>query len=156
MTVEVVTDILKWFPFLLCDKCSVTPVLLLFSIFSLFLSLTVVTWLPCSSLKRPQVIKITSEPVLVWSPLSGMLFPTSHVLSHFTHISAHREALRENFPRHRARRAPPRVTRCCISVTRSVVSDSSGPHGPQPARLLCPWDSPGQNAGVGCHSLLQG
>ena len=26
----------------------------------------------------------------------------------------------------------------------------------QPARLLCPWDSPGQNTGVGCHALLQG
>ena len=25
-----------------------------------------------------------------------------------------------------------------------------------PARLLCPWDSPGQNTGVGCHALLQG
>ena len=24
-----------------------------------------------------------------------------------------------------------------------------------PARLLCPWDSPGKNTGVGCHSLLQ-
>ena len=23
-------------------------------------------------------------------------------------------------------------------------------------RLLCPWDFPGQNTGVGCHSLLQG
>ena len=22
--------------------------------------------------------------------------------------------------------------------------------------LLCPWDSPGKNAGIGCHSLLQG
>ena len=30
------------------------------------------------------------------------------------------------------------------------------PHGLQPARLLCPWDSPGKNTGVGCHSLLQG
>ena len=26
----------------------------------------------------------------------------------------------------------------------------------QPARLLCPWNSPGKNTGVGCHSLLQG
>ena len=26
----------------------------------------------------------------------------------------------------------------------------------QPARLLCPWDSPGKNAAVGCHALLQG
>ena len=29
------------------------------------------------------------------------------------------------------------------------------PHGLQPTRLLCPWDSPGKNTGVGCHSLLQ-
>ena len=26
----------------------------------------------------------------------------------------------------------------------------------QPSRLLCPWDSPGKNTGVGCHFLLQG
>ena len=26
----------------------------------------------------------------------------------------------------------------------------------QPARLFCPWDSPGKNTGVGCHFLLQG
>ena len=30
------------------------------------------------------------------------------------------------------------------------------PQGLQPARLLCPWNSPGKNTGVGCHSLLQG
>ena len=30
------------------------------------------------------------------------------------------------------------------------------PHGLQPARLLCPWDSPGKITGVGCHFLLQG
>ena len=35
-------------------------------------------------------------------------------------------------------------------------SDSLSPHGPQPARLLCPWDSPGKNTGVGCPALLQG
>ena len=28
-------------------------------------------------------------------------------------------------------------------------------HRWQPTRLLCPWDSPGKNNGVGCHSLLQ-
>ena len=38
----------------------------------------------------------------------------------------------------------------------SVVSDSLRPRGLQPARLLCPWDSPGKNTGVGCHFLLQG
>ena len=30
------------------------------------------------------------------------------------------------------------------------------PYGPQPARLLSPWDSPGKNTGVGCYVLLQG
>ena len=29
-------------------------------------------------------------------------------------------------------------------------------YGPQPARFLCLWDSPGKNTGVGCHFLLQG
>ena len=40
------------------------------------------------------------------------------------------------------------------SVSRSVLSDSVT-CGLQPARLLCPWNSPGKNTGVGCHSLLQ-
>ena len=35
-------------------------------------------------------------------------------------------------------------------------SDSLRPHGLQPARLLCPWDFPSKNTGVGCHFLLQG
>ena len=35
--------------------------------------------------------------------------------------------------------------------SRSVVSDSSWPHGLQPTRLLCPWDFPGKSTGVGCH-----
>ena len=43
-----------------------------------------------------------------------------------------------------------------ISAGLSVVSGSLRPHGLQPARLLCPWDSPGKNTGVGSHSLLQG
>ena len=30
------------------------------------------------------------------------------------------------------------------------------PHGLQPTRLLCPWDFPGKDTGVGCHFLLQG
>ena len=30
------------------------------------------------------------------------------------------------------------------------------PYGVQPTKLLCPWDSPGKNMGVGCHALLQG
>ena len=38
--------------------------------------------------------------------------------------------------------------------SRSVVSNSSRPHGLQPTRLLHPWDFPGKSTGVGCHCLL--
>ena len=39
--------------------------------------------------------------------------------------------------------------------SRSVVSDSSRPHGLQPTRLLHPWDFPGKSTGVGRQCLLQ-
>ena len=35
------------------------------------------------------------------------------------------------------------------------MSDSLWPYGLQPARLLCPQDSPRKNTGVSCHALLQ-
>ena len=38
-----------------------------------------------------------------------------------------------------------------VSESRSIVSDSLQPHG-----LYSPWNSPGQNTGVGSLSLLQG
>ena len=38
----------------------------------------------------------------------------------------------------------------------SVVSNSLRPHGVSPARLLYPWNFPGNNTGVGCQFLLQG
>ena len=41
----------------------------------------------------------------------------------------------------------------CVSVSCSVVTDSLSMGA---TRLLCPWDSPGGNSGVGCHALLQG
>ena len=42
-----------------------------------------------------------------------------------------------------------------MQVSHTIVSDSSRFHGLQPVPLLCPWNSPGQNTGVGCHFLLQ-
>ena len=42
-----------------------------------------------------------------------------------------------------------------VKWSRSVVSDSSRPHGLQPTRLLHPWDFPSKSTGVGCHCLLQ-
>ena len=43
---------------------------------------------------------------------------------------------------------------CVYSLT-SAMSDSLRPYGLWPARLLCPWDSPGKNTRVGYHALLQ-
>ena len=42
------------------------------------------------------------------------------------------------------------------ACTHSVLTGSLWTPGLQPSRLLCPWDSPGKNTGVGCHFLLQG
>ena len=42
---------------------------------------------------------------------------------------------------------------CCLVVQSCPTLQS---HGLSPTRLLCPWDSPGTNTGVGSHSLLQG
>ena len=46
-----------------------------------------------------------------------------------------------------------RVWASCCLVTR--LCHSLGVHGLQPTRLLCPWDLPSKNAGVGCCFLLQ-
>ena len=42
------------------------------------------------------------------------------------------------------------------SVSHSVMSNSSRSHELQPDRLLCPWDFPDKNTGVGWQFLLQG
>ena len=47
-------------------------------------------------------------------------------------------------------------TFCACVLSHSVMSISLQALGLCPARLLCPWDSPGKNTGVGCHFLLQG
>ena len=39
---------------------------------------------------------------------------------------------------------------CLLAL--SVVSSSFRPRGLKPARLFCPWDFPGKNAELGCHS----
>ena len=43
-----------------------------------------------------------------------------------------------------------------LLFSHQVMSDSLWPRGLSPTRLLCPWDFPGRNTGVGCHFLLQG
>ena len=38
-----------------------------------------------------------------------------------------------------------------LLLSRFSLSESVRSHIWQPTRLLCPWDSPGKNNGVGCH-----
>ena len=40
------------------------------------------------------------------------------------------------------------ITYLCVCADRSVVSLCDP--------MVCPWNSPGENTGLGCHSLLQG
>ena len=42
------------------------------------------------------------------------------------------------------------------TCTVSCISPTLQPDGLEPARLLCPWDSPGKSTEEGCHALLQG
>ena len=42
----------------------------------------------------------------------------------------------------------------CVCVC-SALSYSLWPYGLEPTRILCPWDCPGKNIGMGCHFLFQ-
>ena len=53
------------------------------------------------------------------------------------------------------RRGLPSFAVCCCVVTK-LCPTLCKPMDCSPARLLCPWDSPGDNMGVSCHFLLQG
>ena len=57
--------------------------------------------------------------------------------------------------KHRNIRSNLGIVCVCVCVC-SVAFDSLWPHGPSPARLFCPWDSPDKNTAAGCHFLLQG
>ena len=46
--------------------------------------------------------------------------------------------------------------KCVCVLSCSVMSNSLWPHGPQPARLLCPQNFPGKSTGLGCYFLLHG
>ena len=50
-----------------------------------------------------------------------------------------------------------KISACvCVCVVASVMSNSLQPYELQPTRLLCPWDSPGKNTGMGYHTLHRG
>ena len=43
---------------------------------------------------------------------------------------------------------------CVCVLVAQLCPTLCDPDGLEPTRLLCPWDSPGKNTGVGCHFLL--
>ena len=52
-----------------------------------------------------------------------------------------------------------RLSRCikANTVSRKPTQTPLGISQPESSlQVLCPWDSPGKNTGVGCHALLQG
>ena len=58
---------------------------------------------------------------------------------------------------HIQNKAAPRPPQDMCVLAKSLQSCLTlRPHGLQPSRVLCPWDFPGKNTGVGCHALLQG
>ena len=45
---------------------------------------------------------------------------------------------------------------CFVAKSWQTLGDPMDSMDPmEPARLLCPWDTPGKNTGAHCHSLLQ-
>ena len=44
----------------------------------------------------------------------------------------------------------------CVCMLIQLCLTLCDPKDCSPDRLLCPWNSPGKNTGVGCHFLLQG
>ena len=74
---------------------------------------------------------------------SRPVLPVHHQLPKFTQTHVHRvsDAIQ---PSH-----------SLSSPSPAPMSNSVWPHRWQPNRLLCPWDSPCKNTGLGCHLLLQ-
>ena len=48
------------------------------------------------------------------------------------------------------------IHNCCYCLVAKSCLTLCNPLNYRPTRLLCPWDFPGNNIGVGCHFLLQG
>ena len=44
----------------------------------------------------------------------------------------------------------------CVHAKSLQLCSTLQPYGLKPPRLLCPWDSPDEDPGVGCHAFLQG
>ena len=86
------------------------------------------------------------------------------LLSHFSHVrlcvtpqtAAHQAPLSLGFSRQEYWSGlpfPSPMNESESEVTQSCPTQQS--HGPQPTRLLPPWDLPGKSTAAGCHCLFQ-
>ena len=64
-------------------------------------------------------------------------------------VGSEKAGLKLNIPKTKIMTFSPISSFQFIQFTCSAVSCSLQPHGLSPARLICPWDSPGKNTGVG-------
>ena len=95
--------------------------------------------------------KSTEAPVHFWRRKTvGSIWTYSNVITYSQVDQKSWPKMRCSFYHFEAARS------CLLLFSRWVVSHSLGVHGLRPSWLLCPWDSPGKNTGVGCHFLLQG
>ena len=63
---------------------------------------------------------------------------------------------KRNHPKEKMEKEYRQVDSKHLHMCSFCMSNSFQPHGLQPARLLCPWNFPGNNTGGGWHFLLQG
>ena len=84
-----------------------------------------------------------------------MLYSRSLLVTHFKYRSAYMSVL--NFLTIPSPASFPPIFSSAPAAAKSLQSCLTlcDPHRQQPTRLLCSWDSPGKNTGVGCHFLLQ-
>ena len=116
---------------------------------------------PCSHPWAQSMVCAAAKvlPACLPGQRAALLFPLLLLLlSHFSHVrlcatpslgfsrQEHWSGLPFPSPMHKSEK---------WKWSRSVLSDSSQPHGLQPTRLLRPWDFPSKSTGVGCHCLLR-
>ena len=88
----------------------------------------------------------------IWRTFLWDKFNVSHFYK-FDNTKTQRNV--SKFQQRRHKRTATSMHRGACVVSQSVESDSLWPCRLQPTRLPSPWDAPGKNTGVGCHSLLQ-
>ena len=98
-------------------------------------------WLTCASDRQVEGITPVLPP---WLPRAFDLWGMCLQRSRFTRIQTLKVVVIFTH------------ARFCLSSPVAQACPTLRPHGLQPTRLLCPWDSPGKSTGVGCRFTLQG